>query len=421
MTEIDSQLNALLKALETHPALPDIALGLERVEAALAVLGNPHLRLPPVVHVAGTNGKGSTLAMLRAMLEGRGMRVHTYTSPHLVRFHERIVLAGSEVSSAQLLSVLQHVQLQCPDIPLTFFEATTLAAFLCFAKTPADVLLLEVGLGGRLDATNVIPHPVLCVMTPIALDHMEFLGGTLTKIAAEKAGIMKSGVPVVISQQVPEVMGVFEAQAKILGCPVIKASESLPENCVIPLAGEHQCINAATAIAAFLALAKVMNFSTEGYVNHLANTLWPARLQRLSANHPLAKQAVNCELWLDGGHNPSAAAVIAQWIAQRTMPCGLIIGMMQRKDIQGFLSEFQDRSMPIISVTIPDDPAAAPAEMIAQMALSAGFTCVRSCASLEEAIAWHSQNVHDATHEKHAALVICGSLYLAGKVLAYTV
>jgi dihydrofolate synthase/folylpolyglutamate synthase len=239
---------------------------------------------------------------------------------------------------------------------------------------------------------------------------MEFLGDTLAKIAAEKAGIMKLGVPVVIAQQLPEARYIFEVHAKRLECPIIVASDDVPKVCIIPFVGEHQRINAATAIAAFHALAVKLHFSTSGYAEHLAKAVWPARLQRLDTDHPLTRYALQSELWLDGGHNPAAAAVIAQWIAHYAKPCGLIIGMMQRKDIKGFLEEFHDRSLPIATITIPNDPAAAPAEVIAQIAISLGFSDVRACTSLETAL-----------HRKHEVIIICGSLYLAGKVLAYTV
>lgn len=408
MADIETQLNKLLHALAHQHVLPEIALGLDRVVACLERLGNPHTQLPPVVHIAGTNGKGSTQAMMRAMLEKAGKTVHVYSSPHLVRFHERIVLAGRPIPSDLLLNALLRVQEAAGEtIPLTFFEATTIAAFLCFAETPADVVLLEVGLGGRLDATNVVDRPALCVITPIGYDHKEFLGDTLPAIAMEKAGIMKAGVPVVLAPQVAEVMTVLTAHARTLHCPVTFAE---PLEMALSLAGVHQYVNAGTALAAMSVLEKNLGIQSEAYREGIAEAQWPGRLQRLSQGE-LLSLVPDSALWLDGGHNPAAGAALAEWLADMPSP-GMVLGMMKRKDVEGFLAPFS-RVLPIATVTIEGEGEAATAEMLAGVARRLGFKHVMPCLSLGEAVRWHA----DASLGPIKTILLCGSLYLAGKVL----
>ena len=411
MTDTEGVLDRLLLQLQKHHSLPTIALGLDRVLACLDRLGNPQLRLPPVVHIAGTNGKGSTLAMLRALLEGNGKRVHCYTSPHLVRFHERVVLCGQQVQSEQLLDALMRVQAAAgDDVPLTFFETTTIAALLCFAEVPADVVLLEVGLGGRLDATNVVPRPLACVITPIDIDHQEFLGNTLHAIALEKAGIMKPGVPVIIAEQYSEVEALLVAHSKSLHCPTILARHASEQDVTLSLVGAHQRINAACAMAALRVIAKTIGIKNmDGSALSLA--VWPGRLQRLTRG-PLLDIA-GCAIWLDGGHNPAAAKVLAEWWATQIGHGGLVVGMMVRKDSEGFLRCFRAFDMPVATVTIQGDGEAASAENIATIADSLGFSQVHACDSYEEAVRWHTV----ASVAPISRILLCGSLYLAGKVL----
>lgn len=409
----DSRLDSLLASLEQHHALPTIALGVDRVVGCLARLGNPQDALPPVVHIAGTNGKGSTQAMLRALLEAQGKSVHCYTSPHLVRFHERIVVCGKDVESDVLLDALERVtEAAGEDIPLTFFEATTIAAFLCFAETPADILLLEVGLGGRLDATNVVTTPLLSVITPIDYDHKEFLGDTLEQIAMEKAGIMKPEVPVVSAEQYTEVERILHCHARTLHAPFTVARRGEGDIPSLSLAGRHQQVNAACALAAYAIVAKALGLPPAPVEGALARTVWRGRLQHITRG-PLVGLLPETELWLDGGHNPAAATVLAGWIQDRgDASAGLVVGMMKRKDIAGFLEPFLGLGVALATVGI-DTPDAASAEAIQEEALRLGFRKVRACGSLEEALRWHG----DAPVGHVSTILICGSLYLAGKVL----
>lgn len=402
-----------LNRLQASTALPAIALGLERVLVCLERLGNPQLRLPPTIHIAGTNGKGSTLAILRALFEGEGKTVHCYTSPHLVRFNERIVLAGNEVSDEALLAALNQVlTAAADDIPLTFFEATTLAAFLCFAESTADVLLLEVGMGGRLDATNVIDKPLLSVVAPISIDHAEFLGNTLASIAAEKAGIIKCHVPVVSAEQVPEVEDVLRAKAAECAAPFIVARANHAMSAQLSLEGAHQAINLGCALQAFSLAQQRMGFEAHSVNNSLVRVRWPARLQKLTVGD-LVQAAYPATLWLDGGHNPAGAAALAAWARGSGKPCGLIVGMMKRKDIRGFLEPFLPLSLAIATVDVEGEGEASTADDIASVARAMGFSRVAACGDVASALRWHK----NASLPADANLLICGSLYLAGKVL----
>ncbi|MDX2258508.1 MAG: folylpolyglutamate synthase/dihydrofolate synthase family protein [Hyphomicrobiaceae bacterium] len=430
-----TELLAELKLL--HPKLIDLSLG--RIERLLAKLGDPQHRLPAVVHVAGTNGKGSTTAFLRAMLEAGGARVHVYTSPHLVRFHERIVLArgggvSAPIGEAHLVDVLTRTRAANDGDDITQFEITTAAAFVAFAETPADVLLLEVGLGGRLDATNVVDQPALTIITPVSLDHAEKLGGTIAEIAGEKAGILKRGVPAIIAQQVGEALDVIETRAQQVGAPVslwgrdfdayqqrgrllVAKADSLLLDLPMPaLIGPHQIVNAGTAVVAALELAR-FGIDETAIAAGLQRTEWPARLQRLSRGPLPGLLAAGSELWLDGGHNPAAGIVLARAMAdlgeRAERPLYLVCGMMGLKDARGFLAPFAGLAKRVWCVPIPGAHEApfAP-EALAAAARETGLPAT-SVAGVEAALA--AIEAYDPGLKR---VLICGSLYLAGHVLA---
>ena len=422
-----------------HPLLIDLSLG--RVERLLAKLGDPHKKLPPVVHVAGTNGKGSVTAYLKAMLQAAGARVHVYTSPHLVRFHERIEVAGADgkaapIGEAELVDVLTRAQAVNGQDDITQFEITTAAAFLAFAENPADVLLLEVGLGGRLDATNVIEHPALDVITPISLDHAEKLGATLGKIAGEKAGILRRGVPAVISQQDPEAEDVIRAEALKVGAPLIVwgehfdayeqrgrlvvQSEDLLLDLPLPsLVGCHQVVNAGTAVAAALRLGTSLphlGLGERAIEQGLTGARWPARMQRLDSGPLPSLLRPGAELWLDGGHNPAAGRALAQTLAdleeRSPKPLHLIVGMMGLKDAAGFLAPFRGLARHVITVPIPGAHEAPHApETLAETAREVGL----DAESANDIVAALKRT--DAVEPGPKRVMICGSLYLAGHVL----
>jgi dihydrofolate synthase/folylpolyglutamate synthase len=410
-----------------HPKLIDLSLG--RMERLLAALGHPERRLPPVVHVAGTNGKGSTVAYLRAIAEAAGRVAHVYTSPHLVRFHERIRVAGRLIDEASLARLLDACERANGEAPITFFEITTAAAFLAFAETPADVLLLEVGLGGRLDATNVVTAPRATVITPVSLDHMEFLGDTVAKIAAEKAGIIKPGVPLVVGPQTADALDVILARAAELDAPALvhgrhwharaesgrlvfedaRGSLDLP---LPALPGPHQVGNAGMAIA----VARLMGEADAAIARGLETVEWPARLQRLTRGPLVAALPDDAELWLDGGHNPGAAEVIAATfrdIAGRApKPLRIVAGMLTTKDAHGFFSGLAPLGAPVRTVQIPGEANALPAAALADAAQAAGLDA-KPAASLDAAVAEIAAEDGPAPR-----ILVCGSLYLAGRVLA---
>jgi dihydrofolate synthase/folylpolyglutamate synthase len=402
-----------------HPKIIDLTLG--RVERLLAALGHPEARVPPVVHVAGTNGKGSTVAMLRAGLEGAGGRCHVYTSPHLARFHERIRVAGELIAEERLMEVLDRCMAANGEAPITFFEITTAAAFLAFAETEADWTLLEVGLGGRLDATNVVERPRLCVITPVDLDHQQYLGDTLAQIAGEKAGIIKRGVPVVVARQHPEALEVIEARAEALGAPVLAFGQQwhagvergrfvyqdergLLDLPLPNLPGPHQIVNAGAAVAALRALGMDDAACEAG----VTKAEWPARMQRLRGR--LADLAAPAELWLDGGHNPAAGEVIAATL--KGMPRArthLVTGMLNTKDIAGFLRPLGAVAERLLAVSIPGEANTVPGQDTARFAQEAGIVA-EVAPSVESAIT----SAQAAGAER---ILVCGSLYLAGHVL----
>ncbi|MGY6411464.1 MAG: bifunctional folylpolyglutamate synthase/dihydrofolate synthase [Alkalilacustris sp.] len=412
----------LARLLTLHPKLIDLTL--DRMHRLLAALDHPERRLPPVIHIAGTNGKGSTQAMLRAGLEAEGMRVHAYTSPHLVRFHERIRLAGTLVSEPELSDLLDAVEAANAGAPITFFEVTTCAAFLAFARHPADWLLLEVGLGGRLDATNVVDRPALTVITPISFDHEQYLGDTIAAIAGEKAGILKPGVPCVVAPQRAEALEVIEARAEAIGAPlhvhgrdwmawaeagrlVVQDDRGLADLPLPRLPGAHQIVNAGTAVAALRLLGR----SEAAQAAAPARAEWPARLQRLTRG-PLAEAAPQAELWLDGGHNPAAGAALAEALAAMPpRPTHLICGMLNTKDVGGFLRPLAPHARSLTCVSIPGAQATLPAEDTCAAGQAAGHSATTAP---DVATALAAITAQDPT----ARILICGSLYLAGEVLA---
>jgi len=414
--------DAVLDRMMTlHPKVIDLTLG--RVHRLLAALGNPEQRLPPVIHIAGTNGKGSTQAMIRAGLEVGGAAVHAYTSPHLARFHERIRLAGALISEPALTALLDEcVQANGPS-EITFFEITTCAALLAFARVPADWTLLEVGLGGRLDATNVVDVPRLTIITPVSLDHQQYLGDTLPEIAGEKAGVIKRGVPCVVGPQDLAGLAVIEARAERLGAPLlvrgqhwhafedrgrlIFQDESGLMDLPLPnLPGPHQIDNAGAALAALRHLG-MGEAACEAAVTRAE---WPARMQRLRVG-PLVDLAPKVELWLDGGHNPAGGAAIAATLAgMPTRETHLICGMLNTKDVRGYMQPLAGHAVRLHAVTIPGEKNTLPAEVTRDAALSAGLDAV-TAPNVAEALA----AIVDASPA--ARVLICGSLYLAGAVL----
>ena len=421
-----SRTDAILeRLLALHPKLID--LGLERTLRLLSEIGDPHKRLPPVIHVAGTNGKGSTIAFLRAFLEAAGKRVHVYTSPHLVRFNERIRLAGKLVSTRRLNAALEYCEKVNAGRPITFFEITTVAAFHLFAEEPADFLLLEVGMGGRLDTTNVVEHPLGTIITPVSLDHQQFLGNDLASIAAEKAGILKRGAPAVLARQADEAQAVIERAAARLGIAPFAAGQDF-DGCVqdgrmvyqdeaglidLPLPrliGAHQVDNAALAVAAVRHFG--LPVSVEEIETGLARVDWPARLSPLTGKLRDLLPA-GAELWLDGGHNANGAEALAAALEQmnrvRPAPLVLIMGMMNTRAPEDFLAPFARFSPHILAVTIPGEANAWRADEIADRA--------RSCDFAAHAMPSVRAALKSASAIADARVVICGSLYLAGHVL----
>jgi len=424
----------LTRLLDLHPK--SIDLSLERLERLLVALKHPEEKLPPVIHLAGTNGKGSVLSYVATCLEAAGARVHSYTSPHLVRFHERIRLASDagtsqHIDESHLSALLEECEIANDGQPITFFEITTAAAFLAFSRHKADFLLLETGLGGRLDATNVIERPALTILTPIDMDHQQYLGDTLEEIAAEKAGILKPDVPCIVAPQKEASLAVIERIAARIHSPLLIANQDwqafeqhgrlvyqdeagLLDLPLPRLAGRHQIDNAGTAIAALRAL-DFSPLTTEHIEEGLRRTRWPARLERLEPGvcHELTGE--NTEIWLDGGHNPHAARAVATALADLEdrvpMPVVLILGMLNTKEISNYLAPFKGLCERIITVRIPGEENAVSAEVLALEAVKQGFTTTSS-QSLE-----HALKQVASSGDKEQRLLICGSLYLAGNVL----
>ncbi|WP_265502127.1 bifunctional folylpolyglutamate synthase/dihydrofolate synthase [Paracoccus beibuensis] len=411
----------LARLMALHPKVIDLSL--DRMHRILAALGHPERSIPPVIHIAGTNGKGSTQAMIRAGLQAGGARVHAYTSPHLAQFHERIRLAGDLIREDSLAATLEECEAANDGQPITFFEITTAAAFLAFSRVEADYTLLEVGLGGRLDATNVVDDPRLTVITPVSIDHTQYLGETLPLIAAEKAGIIKPRVPVIVGPQNDEALRVIEVRAQGLTAPIIAYGQhwmiqpdrdgmvfqddhglwDLPRPNLI---GPHQIQNAGTALAALRALG-----ATEAQAR-AAVTLaeWPARMQRLR-HGPLVDLAGPAELWLDGGHNPAGGEALAATLsALPPRPTHLVCGMLNTKDIAGYLRPLAAHAATLTAIDIPGEENTLPAAETARSAASVGIPA-RTAANATEAIRGIIQD------DPAARILICGSLYLAGRIL----
>ena len=419
---------ALERLFQLHPKKIDLSL--DRVSRLCAALGDPQKRLPPVIHVAGTNGKGSTVATLRAIAEAAGLRVHVYTSPHLVRFAERIRVAGRLIDDDQLADLLERVEAANAGQPITFFEITAAAALLAFAETPADLCLVEVGLGGRYDATNVVERVRVSVIAPVDYDHKEFLGDDLGGIAGEKAGILRRGVPGVVAHQRPEALERIEAEADKVGSPlrlagrdwdawsergrlVVQIGERLIDLPPPGLPGAHQVGNAGLAVAAALALNDP-RIDEAALARGVAGATWPARLQRLTAG-PLAERAnaAGADLWLDGAHNPHAAVALADFArgltARDGRPVVLIAGLLANKDAAGVFAALNGAVSRVLTIGFAA-PAAGDPETLAQVARAAGLeaeACPDVSAALERAL--------DGPAPPH--VVIAGSLYLAGEVL----
>lgn len=409
----------LTRLMTLHPKIIDLTL--DRLTRLLAALGNPERTLPPVLHIAGTNGKGSTQAMIRAGFEAQGLKVHAYTSPHLARFHERIRLAGELISEPALMALLDECEAANGGENITFFEITTAAAMLAFARTPADFTLLEVGLGGRLDATNVIDAPALTIITPVSIDHQQYLGDTLPEIAGEKAGIMKRRVPCIVGPQQDAALEVIEARAARLGAPlfihgqhwhayeerdrlIFQDEDGLLDLPLPILPGPHQIENAGAAIAALRVLKKG---DPEAAVTRAT---WPARMQRLQTG-PLVEAAPDAEIWLDGGHNPAGGIAVAATLARMPMrETHLICGMLNTKDIAGYLAPLAPHAASLTAVSIPGEANTLPAEATEAAAKHVGM----KASSAENVLAALKDITRDAPR---ARVLICGSLYLAGQVL----
>jgi dihydrofolate synthase/folylpolyglutamate synthase len=419
---------ALARLQALHPKLIDLSL--DRMRRLCAALGDPQDHLPPVIHVAGTNGKGSTVAYLRTMAEAAGLKVHVFTSPHLVRFAERIRLAGTLITDDHLADVLDRVEAANAGLPITFFEITTAAAFVAFAEVPADLCIVEVGLGGILDATNVVT-PKVSVIAPVDIDHREFLGDTLTAIAGEKAGIIKPGAPAISARQQEEAETVIEAAAERAGVQLtlmgrdfdawnergrllVQMQDRLLDLPAPSLPGDHQFANAGLAVAALLTLANP-RIDEAAMGRGIAGTVWPARFQRLTAG-PLAERAkaAGADLWLDGGHNPHAGRAVSRAVADLAArdgrPVALIAGLLANKDATGFFGAFRGVAAKVFTVTFEGHAAASAADTAAAAELAGLRAC--ACDSVETAVD-KALAMDPVPH-----ILICGSLYLAGEVLA---
>lgn len=434
-TPLPSLDELLARLSRLHPHRIDLTL--ERVQRLLAALDHPERKLPPVIHVAGTNGKGSTIAFLRAILEAAGLRVHVYTSPWLMRINESIRLgrAGGGVLIGD--DALREALLECERVnggsPITRFEIETAAAFLLFARHAADVVLLETGLGGRLDATNVVEAPAACVLTPIGMDHTEFLGSTLQAIAGEKAGIIKRGVAVICAAQAPDALAVIETQAKRMRAPLHAAEETwhvgvehgrlvyqdergLLDLAVPRLLGRHQIENAGLAIATLRAV-DALRIPHAAYEAGIATAQWPARMQRLTSGSLVAQAPQDAEIWLDGGHNADGGRVVAAALGDLeervSRPLVLIVGMMANKDADAFLANFAGLTRHVIAVPIPNREGAMSVERLSEAIRRLGM---RGESAPDVAAAL--QSLTRLVYEVPPRILITGSLYLAGHVLA---
>ena len=412
----------LNRMMALHPKVIDLTL--DRVWSLLNALGNPQNNLPKVIHIAGTNGKGSTLSMLRAGLNEIGLKTHAYTSPHLVRFHERIQLNKNFIDENYLTEILNECYSANKDRPITYFEITTCAAILAMSRKHADYVLLEVGLGGRLDATNVIARPALTIITPVSVDHEQFLGNTIKKIAGEKAGIIKPSCPVVIGKQNTDALEVITKKALEQKAPILAEGrqwhikeltnsilyQDQNNKMEIPkpnLLGKHQIQNAGIALAALTQLTE----KKEAFYGAVSKAKWPARMQKLNTG-PIIKALGHTDVWLDGGHNPAAGKALASYLStQNKKPTVLICGMLQTKDVAGYLSHFSKLVKFLAAVTIPNEQNTLPADVTAQYANKLGIKS-KSFSSIAEGIQFV------ANQFPNCQVLICGSLYLAGHILS---
>ena len=403
-------LAAALKRFEgLYPETIELSLG--RVLHALEVLGRPQDKLPPVIHVAGTNGKGSTCAFMRAMAEAAGLRVHVFSSPHLVRFNERVRLAGEMVDDARMVDWLERTFAALNGAPITHFEATTAASILGFSEVPADVLILEVGLGGRFDATNVIDEPALSVITPVDYDHKAFLGSDIKKIAWEKAGIVKSGRPVLTAIQRKVCDDVIAEVAAEMGAPLYRLKphfiDAMPED--LTLQGEHQRANAALAGMAMQLFGNSTLIDQDAIFEGARKATWPARMHVLR-DGPVTTMGGGADVWLDGGHNPHAARAIARLLEGLPGRTVLVSAMLASKDATGFFMPFRHICPDVFTCGVPEGHLGATPEDLAESARSGGLNA-QACASFEDAM-------DKARETRPDRILICGSLYLAGEVLA---
>jgi len=414
--------DTILERLMTlHPKIIDLTL--DRMTRLLDLLGSPEKALPPVIHIAGTNGKGSTQAMIRAGLEASGDICHAYTSPHLARFHERIFLAGKTIVEQDLANYLSKCEKVNGKISITYFEITTCAALLAFSQNKADYTLLEVGLGGRLDATNVIEDPKITVITPISIDHQQYLGNTLSEIAFEKAGILKRNCFAIIGPQEDEALNVIEARALEVGATckiygqhwhvweengrlIFQDENGLLDLPLPKLIGAHQVQNAGIALATLRYLGK----DSSSYDRAMLNADWPARMQKLK-NGPLITLAPDAEIWLDGGHNKAAGHALSEAISRlQSRKLFLIVGMLNTKDVMGYMQPLLNKSSDLYGVSIPGEAATMSAQETVDIAKDVGFKAIVS------------ENVESAIkdivkYDHNARILICGSLYLAGNIL----
>ncbi len=409
-----------------HPKVIDLSL--DRIRLLLDRLGHPERRLPPVVHVAGTNGKGSVIAFLRAFAEAADLKVHVYTSPHLIRFNERIRIAGNLITDNQLLELLEECESAAGDDPITFFEITTAIAYLAFSRTSADLALIETGLGGRLDATNVLDAPAVTALTPISLDHQGYLGNELSGIAGEKAAIMRPGVPCIVARQPDEAMPVIERKADEIGAELlvsgrdwsveregtrmaVRTPGKLRDLPVPILAGSHQIENAAQAIACLDSLGG-FPVSDAAVTKGLGGADWPGRLQRLTKGPLLDELPPGWEIWVDGGHNGAAGSALARQAAGwDDRPLALMVGMLKSKDPRAFLEPLAPHAQLALALKIPGEDGAWSAEDLARQATAAGMTALES-GGPHQAV----QGIPSCL-DGPGRVLICGSLYLAGEIL----
>lgn len=405
---------------------------LDRISNLLNSLGNPEKRLPPVIHVAGTNGKGSTIAFINHIMKAAGYKVHTYTSPHLTNFNERITLVGKQISDRELYKILEECRVAAEkvNIPITFFEGTTAAALLAFSRIKSDILLIEVGMGGRLDATNVIDNPLLTIITSISLEHTEYLGPTVEIIAGEKAGIIKPNVTCTIAPQQDSVMRVLEFYSSQNKSPLYRGGyewtckqydshsilfQSSVQSLHLPLPslrGTHQITNAGNAIAACSILSGKHNYNID--YEHIAfgikNTYWPARLEHVKSGQLIDMLPDGWKLFLDGAHNPSGAQVLSEWI-ENNFEKGIyiIFGITKDKDIEEFLKYIKPHVRLLCAVCVKSEPRSQNAKFIEEKALAVGINSM-ACDSLSDAI---SKILNEATCSETENIVVCGSLFLA--------